>query len=80
METDISMPVLDGMSASREIRDHEQKSYLPRACIIALTGLASSSARLEAWSAGIDHYMTKPLNFKKLEELLAEEGKKKIMS
>jgi CheY-like chemotaxis protein len=66
----MSMPVMDGMSATRAIREHEQTHNLPRCSIIALTGLASSSAKLEAWSSGIDHFMTKPINFKALGELL----------
>ncbi|USP76619.1 uncharacterized protein yc1106_03893 [Curvularia clavata] len=67
---DMSMPVMDGMTATRAIREHEQNSGLARSCIIALTGLTSSSARLEAWSSGIDHYITKPVNYNELRELL----------
>ncbi|KAI4950397.1 hypothetical protein J4E91_004279 [Alternaria rosae] len=67
---DMSMPVMDGMSATRAIREYERSNNLPRCSIIALTGLASSSAKLEAWSSGIDHFMTKPVNFKALGELL----------
>lgn len=67
------MPVMDGMTATRAIREHEQNNNMPRSCIIALTGLTSSSARLEAWSSGIDHYITKPVNYKELRELLKSE-------
>jgi CheY-like chemotaxis protein len=67
---DMSMPVMDGMSATRAIREYERNSNMPKCSIIALTGLASSSAKLEAWSSGIDHFMTKPVNFKALGELL----------
>ncbi|ORY16126.1 hypothetical protein BCR34DRAFT_597924 [Clohesyomyces aquaticus] len=68
---DISMPVMDGMSATRAIREHENKHNVkPPANIIALTGLASASARLEAWSSGVDCFMTKPVDFKVLERVL----------
>ncbi|KAI4681792.1 uncharacterized protein J4E84_007388 [Alternaria hordeiaustralica] len=67
---DMSMPVMDGMSATRAIREYERSNKLPRCSIVALTGLASSSAKLEAWSSGIDHFMTKPVNFKALGDLL----------
>ncbi|KAI4612432.1 hypothetical protein J4E80_007165 [Alternaria sp. BMP 0032] len=67
---DMSMPVMDGMSATRAIREYERNNKLPRCSIVALTGLASSSAKLEAWSSGIDHFMTKPVNFKALGDLL----------
>jgi CheY-like chemotaxis protein len=66
----MSMPVMDGMSATRAIRQYEQEYNIPQCCIIALTGLASASAKLEAWNSGIDHFMTKPVNFKALEKFL----------
>jgi CheY-like chemotaxis protein len=69
----MSMPVMDGMSATRAIRQYEQDYNVPRCCIIALTGLASASAKLEAWNSGIDHFMTKPVNFKALEKFLRRE-------
>lgn len=69
----MSMPVMDGMTSTRAIRQYEQAYNVPRCCVVALTGLASNSARLEAWNAGIDHYMTKPVNFKKLAEILGRE-------
>ena len=64
---------MDGMSATRAIRQYEQEYNIPQCCIIALTGLASASAKLEAWNSGIDHFMTKPINFKALEKFLKEE-------
>lgn len=67
------MPVMDGMTATRTIRQYEHEYDIPRCCIIALTGLASASAKLEAWNSGIDHFMTKPVNFKALEKLFKKE-------
>jgi|SRR5690242_4164284 len=67
---DMSMPVMDGVSATRAIRQYEQEYKVPRCYIIAVTGLASASAKLEAWNSGIDHFMTKPINFKQLERFL----------
>jgi CheY-like chemotaxis protein len=74
-DLDVSMPVMDGMSATRAIRQYEQEQNVPRSCIIALTGLVSASARLEALNAGVDHFMTKPVNFKALDELIKKEEK-----
>ncbi|KAJ4302972.1 hypothetical protein N0V90_001863 [Kalmusia sp. IMI 367209] len=74
---DMSMPVMDGMTATRAIRQYEQTYNISRCCIVALTGLASNSARLEAWNSGIDHYMTKPVNFKKLAEFLGSEKERR---
>lgn len=71
------MPVLDGMSATRAIREYEKKHNVKRTYIVALTGLASASARLEAWSSGVDYFMTKPIKFKELEQLLMDENKRR---
>lgn len=74
---DMSMPVMDGVSATRAIRQYEQEYNIPRCYIMALTGLASASAKLEAWNAGIDNFMTKPVNFKALgKSLLKAKGKR----
>jgi CheY-like chemotaxis protein len=67
------MPVMDGMSATRAIRLYEREHNVQRSCIIALTGLASASARLEALNSGIDHFMTKPVDFKALDKLIKKE-------
>ena len=78
--TDMSMPIMDGMSATRAIRQYERTNNLPRCSIVALTGLASPSAKLEAWNSGIDHFMTKPINFKALEQLLNSERRTRTIS
>ncbi|KAF2709444.1 hypothetical protein K504DRAFT_481837 [Pleomassaria siparia CBS 279.74] len=70
---DISMPVMDGMTATRLIREHESEYHIKPTHIIALTGLASASAKLEAWNAGVDFFMTKPVNFKALEAVLLQD-------
>jgi CheY-like chemotaxis protein len=76
--SDMSMPVMDGMSATRAIRQYEQAYNIPRCCIIALTGLASASARLEAWNSGIDYFMTKPINFKELDSVLKKRPNRRM--
>jgi DNA-binding response OmpR family regulator len=58
------------MTSTREIRQYELENKLLRCRIVALTGLASASARLEALSSGVDQFMTKPMNFRALEALL----------
>lgn len=58
------------MTSTHSIREYEKANDLPKCRIIALTGLASASARLEALSSGVDHFMTKPMNFRALEALL----------
>jgi len=63
---DLSMPRMDGMTSTRHIRQFESQQNLPRTTIIALTGLASASARLEALESGVDGYLTKPVQFKQV--------------
>jgi DNA-binding response OmpR family regulator len=65
------------MTSTRAIREFESSNKLPRCRIVALTGLASASARLEALSSGVDYFMTKPMNFKALESLLQKGDEKK---
>ena len=67
---DISMPVMDGLQSTSKIREWESEKELKAATIIALTGLASSSTQQEAFAAGISHFLTKPLRFKTLQQLL----------
>jgi CheY-like chemotaxis protein len=67
---DISMPVMDGMTSTRLIREHEKKEGWTPCHIIALTGLTSASAKLEAWTSGVDDFLTKPVDFKKLGTLM----------
>ena len=67
---DISMPVMDGVTATRNIRQIEQQNRLPRVPIIALTGLTSAAARNEAKEAGMDDFLVKPVSFAQLSCIL----------
>lgn len=70
---DISMPVMDGLTASREIRRFEKaRPGISAAVIIALTGAASAEHRQEAFKSGIDLFLTKPVPMKKLKGILED--------
>ncbi|MCJ1430830.1 hypothetical protein MMC27_000180 [Xylographa pallens] len=69
---DISMPVMDGMSSARGIREFERKQSVGPTTIIALTGLASLKAQEEAFSSGIDEFWTKPVPMKKLKAIVED--------
>lgn len=60
--TDISMPRMDGLEASRQIRHHAAEQGLSRVPIIAMTAHAMDGDRERILAAGIDEYLTKPLN------------------
>lgn len=65
---DISMPVMNGMEATRTIRSLERAySRASPAYIVALTGLNSSEDRLEARRSGMDDFFTKPISLKILQ-------------
>lgn len=69
---DINMPVLDGFEATRMIRAFERQHSLQPAHVIALTGLGSASAQQEAFSSGVDLFLTKPVRLKELTKVLDE--------
>ena len=67
---DISMPVMDGLEATRRIRLHERRNQLSPVAILALTGLASDKTQQEALESGVDVFLTKPVRLKTLSEVL----------
>ncbi|KAK8007080.1 hypothetical protein PG989_001070 [Apiospora arundinis] len=69
---DISMPIMNGIDATRRIREFENERQLPCTNIIALTGLASLDVQRDAKSAGIDMFLPKPVRFAELKELLVK--------
>lgn len=71
---DLQMPIMDGFEATRKIRQYEQEKGVARAAIIiAITGVGNEHARKEAVEAGMSRYITKPVKFKELQQLLVKE-------
>ena len=62
---DIMMPVMDGMEATREIRTMN-RSDASAVVIIAMTANAFAEDKSKALKAGMDEYLTKPLESEKL--------------
>ncbi|OJJ40033.1 hypothetical protein ASPWEDRAFT_33369 [Aspergillus wentii DTO 134E9] len=77
---DISMPVMDGLEATRQIRGFERtyesklddsaRSTWKPATVVALTGLASGCAQQEAFSSGMDLFLTKPVKMQELTPIM----------
>ncbi|MBP5157330.1 MAG: response regulator [Treponema sp.] len=68
---DIQMPFMDGYEATRRIRalKRDDAKTIP---IIAMTADAFEDARQRAYDAGVDDYLTKPLNPKELKRRLLD--------
>jgi len=61
---DMSMPEMDGLEATAKIRTYEADSGLPRIPIVALTANAMKGDRDRCIEAGMDDYLSKPINKK----------------
>ncbi|KZT07710.1 uncharacterized protein LAESUDRAFT_724704 [Laetiporus sulphureus 93-53] len=82
---DLSMPVLDGVGATMQMRsietmrkrvesrdDHQKPSRAAR--ILALTGMSSLEDKRRAFEAGVDGYLVKPVAFKTLDTMFHKLG------
>ncbi|MGB3513710.1 MAG: response regulator [Microcoleaceae cyanobacterium] len=65
---DVQMPEMDGLEATRQIRQQWSAELSPR--IIAVTANAMSEDREECLKAGMDDFITKPIRVKELEQVL----------
>jgi len=66
---DLSLPVIDGLAATRLIRKLPELESTP---IIAVSAHDTSDFQSEAIEAGCNTYVTKPIDFYELEVLIAK--------
>ena len=64
---DLSLPLLDGLAATRHIREQQPLRAVP---IVAVSAHDTADFHAEALAAGCDEYITKPIDFEQLESLL----------
>jgi CheY-like chemotaxis protein len=64
---DLSLPQLDGLAATRRIRSQEGLRKVP---IVAVSAHDSADFHAEALAAGCNEYVTKPIDFDQLVQLL----------
>lgn len=67
---DCQMPVLDGYTATRQWRQSEAAAGRPRLPIVAMTANAMAGDRQRCLEAGMDDYLSKPVNREQLAECL----------
>lgn len=67
---DVRMPIMDGLEATRRIRESLPKS--PHVPIVALTAHAMNGVRDECLAAGMDDYISKPFTIAQVNEMIAK--------
>jgi len=70
---DLSLPVLDGWQATRQIKATPDTKHIP---VIALTAHAMAGDREKALSAGCDDFDTKPVELPRLLAKIKELGER----
>lgn len=66
---DITLPVIDGLQATREIRDNAEFQRLP---IIIVSAHDSEEVRQQAAEAGGSEYISKPVEIAELKKLIED--------
>lgn len=64
---DLSLPVIDGLAATRRIRSFPGLEVVP---IVAVSAHDSADFHAEALAAGCNAYITKPIDYIELEEIV----------
>jgi len=65
---DINLPELDGLAATRRIRDIETLREVP---VVAVTAFGTEGFQRAAYDVGVDGYLTKPIDFDRMHQLIA---------
>ncbi|HEX8130874.1 MAG TPA: response regulator [Pyrinomonadaceae bacterium] len=66
---DLRMPLLNGLAATRHLRQHGD-AYFRRIPILALSAYDPAQHRAVAIAAGCNDYVTKPIDYDRLENLI----------
>jgi len=69
---DVQMPEMDGLEATKKIRDPNSPVRNHAIPIVAMTASAMKSDREECLQAGMDDYVSKPVSPKELQEVLSK--------
>jgi CheY-like chemotaxis protein len=69
---DMHMPVMDGVTATEHIRIWETEQGLAPVPIVALTANAFEDDSKRCFAAGMNDFLTKPVNLQALQRMLAK--------
>lgn len=69
---DLNMPRLDGLDATRQLREMEARTGRRRVPVISWTASAPYATEAECKAAGMDTFLPKPLDLPSLRSVLAE--------
>ncbi|WP_170133801.1 response regulator [Palleronia aestuarii] len=69
---DVSMPVMDGLEATRRIRAAERENGWTPCRIVGVTAHAMESDRIACLESGMDEHMAKPVDVVRMREVIAE--------
>ncbi len=69
--TDCHMPIKDGYQLSKDIRNAEKVGNFSRTLIVAWTANSKEKEQEKCINAGMDDFLSKPINFNELKRLLA---------
>ncbi len=69
---DVQMPVMDGLTATRRIREWERENALPPIPIVALTGGVFEHDAQRCFDAGMNDFLAKPLSVNALDRVMAQ--------
>lgn len=71
---DLQMPMMDGLEATRRLRQRESEMGRPRVPVIAMTARAMNEDREQCFAAGMNGYLSKPIDQNALFDVLAQCG------
>ncbi|MEG3640634.1 response regulator [Magnetococcus sp. PR-3] len=77
---DLQMPVMDGYSATRAMRKHEEAQQAKRTPILALTAYALTGDDEKSRAAGCDAHLIKPIKKQELLGVVRQYAQRKLLS
>ena len=72
---DLQMPNMDGIACTQKIKQQKTTQNIP---VIALTANAQDNIRRDCLSAGMERVLTKPIDVKKLRQVLQQHTTKNL--